>query len=90
MRKGFWSLQKGYRNCGKKYCQQGCADDVSIKPHGPYYELRRRNPETGHQDRVYLGKDGITKEELAKVNENYYGPDLPKKPDIFHLLGVVA
>lgn len=87
---GRWSQQIGYKNCGKKLCLQGCADDPGAKPHGPYASLRRRNPDdTGQQDSVYLGKDYLSDDQLDLINQIFAGPQQPTKTEILHALGIM-
>jgi len=84
---GRWSQQQVFKNCGKSDCQSGCADDIANKPHGPYTQLRRRNPaETGQQDAVYLGKVVLTNEQLAIINEQYSDAYVPSKQEILAAL----
>lgn len=53
---GNWVLHATWRRCtGLRQCHK-CQADPDAKPHGPYYELRRRNPATGEQDLIYLGR----------------------------------
>ena len=89
--KGRWSQQIGFTNCGNKTCLQGCAEDPSAKPHGPYASLRRRNPDdTSQQDRVYLGKDHLSDDQLSIVNQLFLGPAIPTKSEILQALGALA
>lgn len=76
---GRWSQQVEFRNCGKEYCQQGCVLNSETKPHGPYASLRRRNPDSGDQERVYLGKKPLTAIQLAIINKTFTGPVAPTK-----------
>lgn len=49
-------LHDTYRRCtGARQCHK-CQADPQVKPHGPYWELRRRNPSTMKQEVVYLGR----------------------------------
>jgi len=78
--KGMWTLQEVYRNCGT--CKQ-CKDDPQARPHGPYYQLRRRNPEDyNQQDTVYLGRQRLSEGQLLIINSKFHGPTVPKKYDI--------
>lgn len=87
---GRWSQQIGNNNCGNKTCLQGCADDPSAKPHGPYASLRRRNPDdTALQDRVYLGKDHLSDDQLDIVNQVFLGPHKPTKTEILRAVGIL-
>lgn len=87
---GRWSQQIGNKNCGKKTCLQGCADDPSAKPHGPYASLRRRNPDdSGQQDRVYLGKDRLSADQLNTVNQIFLGPHVPTKSELLRAIGTL-
>lgn len=83
---GRWSQQVTFRNCGKESCQQGCALNSAAKPHGPYAILRRRSPETGDQEHVYLGKVALTAEQLALVNQELAGPVAPEKGQVLDLV----
>lgn len=88
--KGKWTLQSSYRNCGN--CPQ-CKVDSSVKPHGPYVQLRRRNPleanRQGKQDYVYLGKIEVTTAQLQMINAAYSGPDVPTGKEVKELIGVI-
>jgi hypothetical protein len=84
---GRWSQQITFRNCGNSSCLQGCALNKEAKPHGPYAVLRRRSPETGEQEHVYLGKAPLTGEQLTLVNQKFSGPGVPEKGQIFDLVG---
>ncbi len=78
--KGQWTIQEIYRNCGA--CKQ-CKNDTQAKPHGPYYHLRRRNPEDyNQQDTIYLGKQLLSEGQLLIINNKFLGPDVPHKYDI--------
>jgi hypothetical protein len=80
---GRWSQQKVYKNCGNNRCQRGCAEDSAAKPHGPYAQLRRRNPDnTNQQDSVYLGKQILSQEALAFINENFTSASVPTREEI--------
>ncbi len=83
---GRWSQQVEFRNCGKESCQQGCVLNSETKPHGPYASLRRRNPDTGNQERVYLGKKPLTRIQLAIINETLTGPVAPTKEAVHFVL----
>ena len=86
-RSGYWSQQVVYKNCGNESCLQGCAENAATKPHGPYANLRRRNPDiAGQQDNVYLGKDPLSDEQVAVVNRAFFGPDIPSKKEILSVL----
>lgn len=84
---GRWSQQRVFKNCGKTDCQSGCAEDPANKPHGPYTQLRRRNPsKTGQQDAVYLGKTVLTDEQLAIINKLFSDAYVPSKEEILAAL----
>lgn len=86
-RSGRWSQQIVFKNCGSEGCLQGCAEDAASKPHGPYANLRRRNPDiTGQQDNVYLGKVPLTEDQVAVINEVFIGPDVPTKKEVYSAL----
>jgi hypothetical protein len=79
---GKWNLQAKYRRCtGARTCH-ACAANPPKPPHGPYYELRRRNPATGRQESVYLGNQGLSAEELERVNQVFSGKFRPTKQEI--------
>ena len=81
---GRWSQQVVFKNCGKKTCLQGCPLNKETKPHGPYAQIRRRNPdEIGKQDLVYLGKRPLTAVQLEMVNEVFRGPSVPTKTEVY-------
>ena len=86
---GRWSQQIEFRNCGNSRCLQGCVESQSTKPHGPYATLRRRNPESGEQERVYLGKAPLTEDQLQIVNIKFLGPDAPKKEQLLKTISLL-
>jgi hypothetical protein len=80
---GKWSQQQVHKNCGNSRCQRGCAEDSTVKPHGPYLQLRRRNPaDTSQQDAVYLGKMTLSDEQLAFINEQFTSAAIPSREEI--------
>ena len=80
---GRWSHQQVYKNCGNSRCQRGCAEDSTAKPHGPYAQLRRRNPDdTNQQDSVYLGKLVLSDVALAFINKNFTSAAVPTREEI--------
>ena len=82
---GRWSLQAKYKRCtGERKCS-ACAANPDRAPHGPYYELRRRHPETSVQQFVYLGINGLTDQELKIVNDFFRG-EVPPTPSEVRLV----
>jgi hypothetical protein len=80
--KGKWSLQKKFKRCtGSRQCG-ACALQPENPPHGPYYELRRRHPETGNQEFVYLGIEPLSDYQLDVVNRMFTGPDAPERAEV--------
>lgn len=81
---GHWSQQVVFKNCGKKTCLQGCPLNAETKPHGPYAQIRRRNPDdSDKQDLVYLGKRPLTYAQLEIINEVFRGPSVPTKTEVY-------
>ena len=79
---GKWSLQKKYKRCtGERKCN-ACALQPKTPPHGPYYELRRRHPETGVQEFVYLGTESLNSQQLDVVNRMFTGPEAPDRAEV--------
>lgn len=65
---GMWIVVPTYNRCsGARKCGR-CKDDPAARPHGPYYRLRRRDPQTGKQEAVYLGTKEPDREEVARLN----------------------
>lgn len=86
-RSGRWNQQIVFKNCGKEYCQQGCALNNETKPHGPYVQLRRRNPdEAGQQDTVYLGKVPLTDDQLDIINRLFLSGHVPTREEVLSTL----
>lgn len=84
---GKWSQQQVYKNCGNNRCQRGCAEDSAAKPHGPYTQLRRRNPDdTSQQDAVYLGKLILSDDELGYINDQFTNATVPTREEIISAL----
>lgn len=82
--KGLWTIQEVYRNCGA--CRQ-CKEDPKARPHGPYYQLRRRNPENyNQQDTVYLGKQELSEGQLLIINNKFTGSEVPQRYDVLSLV----
>ena len=82
--KGFWTLQKSMRNCHN--CPV-CRENPSAQPHGPYYYLRRRNPDDYKaRDQVYLGLIDMDDERLEVVNANFAGAEIPTKEEVLSVL----
>lgn len=78
--KGRWTLQETYRNCG--LCRQ-CLADPDGRPHGPYYQLRRRNPANYNvQDSIYLGRMKLSEGHLLIINKKFSGPSVPDKSEV--------
>jgi hypothetical protein len=87
---GKWSQQEKRKRCtGPRVCS-ACALHPEIAPHGPYYELRRRNPITGRQESVYIGKLHLSDEQLALVNRVFDGPDSPKREEIVAAISIIV
>ena len=87
---GRWSLQTKYKRCsGERQCS-ACSANPDRAPHGPYYELRRRHPDTGAQQFVYLGVKSLSDEELVVVNETFRGWDPPTRSEVFLVLKVAV
>ncbi|MBW1983958.1 MAG: hypothetical protein JRI53_04500 [Deltaproteobacteria bacterium] len=86
---GHWTQQITYRNCGN--CPT-CRKSKEDRPHGPYSQLRRRNPlaanRGGKQDHVYLGRVELTEAQINFVNERFNGPEVPTREEVFKALGV--
>ena len=82
--KGNWSQQEKRKRCtGPRICK-ACAFHPEIAPHGPYYELRRRNPVSSDQESVYLGRLMLSDDQLARVNELFTDARIPDKEEIIH------
>jgi len=82
--KGQWTIQENYRNCNN--CRQ-CRADPDGRPHGPYYQLRRRNPtDWNTQDSIYLGKIKLSEGQLLIINEKFSGPSVPDKSEVLAAL----
>lgn len=80
--KGKWSQQEKRKRCtGPRICN-ACTLHPEIAPHGPYYELRRRNPISGKQESVYLGRLRLNDDQLAYVNEVHDSESAPDKEEI--------
>jgi hypothetical protein len=78
--KGQWTVQISYRNCGS--CKQ-CNNNPDARPHGPYYQLRRRNPEDWSvQDSIYLGRHELSEGQLLIINKKFSGPATPDREEI--------
>lgn len=87
---GKWTLQERMRRCGGPRLCRACAADAAARPHGPYYTLRRRHPETGEQEAVYIGTTPVPVHVLAIVNEIFDGPDAPTKEEVLMLVEAKA
>ncbi len=80
--KGYWSQQEKRKRCtGPRICK-ACALHPEIAPHGPYYELRRRNPISGNQESVYIGRLRLSDDQLAYVNEVFDAARVPTKEKV--------
>lgn len=80
--KGYWSQQEKRKRCtGPRVCS-ACALNPEIAPHGPYNELRRRNPISGKQEQIYLGRWLLSDAQLAYVNENFNSARVPDRQEI--------
>lgn len=80
--KGKWSQQEKRKRCtGPRICR-ACALHPEIAPHGPYYELRRRNPVSGDQESVYLGRLLLSDDQLSRVNELFNAARVPDREEI--------
>lgn len=81
--RGKWTVQQARRNCHN--CPI-CNEDPEALPHGPYNQLRRRNPNDavrgGQQDSVYMGRVEITEEDLKVINREFLGAQVPTKEAI--------
>lgn len=76
--KGFWYINAQWRRCtGQRQCAI-CRLDAEAKPHGPYFLLRRRDPQTGEQQRIYVGRDKPSEELLETINAS----DCRDPPDV--------
>lgn len=83
---GRWSLQTKRKRCsGNRQCS-ACAANPERAPHGPYYELRRRHPETGVQQSVYLGTTGLTSADLDEINDVFRGEVPPTRSEVFSVV----
>ena len=84
--KGRWTQQEKMKRCtGERQCK-ACAADPHAKPHGPYYELRRRNPDTGKQEYVYIGRHPLSSEHLHVVNKVFTGSEIPSRTAVETIL----
>lgn len=84
--KGRWTLQEKFKRCtGERQCR-ACQADPKTAPHGPYYELRRRNPDTGHQELIYIGRHPFSAEQLEVINSHFTGPDVPTRTAVESIL----
>ena len=84
--KGKWSQQEKRKRCtGSRICK-ACTLSPEIAPHGPYYELRRRNPVSGRQESVYIGRLRLADDQLAYVNEIFHVASVPDREEIIAVL----
>lgn len=79
---GKWSIQPKWKRCtGQRKCS-ACAANPERAPHGPYYELRRRHPETGEQQAVYIGIWPLTDKDMELINETFRGKIPPTRSEV--------
>ena len=52
---GIWNLSYYFNRCNNPRCLR-CRPDLTYSPHGPYFRLVRRNPDTMEREQIYLGK----------------------------------
>lgn len=86
---GKWSIQTKWKRCGKRRCS-ACAANPKRAPHGPYYELRRRHPETGRQQAVYLGSNIVSDDDMKLINQTFRGEDPPSRTEVFLVIDYAA